>query len=161
MRHNATRLIIWGQKWFLIVASPSSTSHPSQQLCPPRYWNLKYATARAVWGESRLGVIYIHVTFTFTTADTVCLSVSPLSTALVNSKSALDRSLTLLLQQRSRKIYLLSANKCQQRRKTNKKEWQEEKKTLKQTKHQTKSQFVYKHTIHVTKAAGCVVFDRY
>jgi len=49
-------------------------------------------------------------------------------------------------------IYLLSANKCQQQiRKNNRK------KTLKQIKHQMKSQFVYKHLSHVTKAAGIEV----
>jgi len=50
-------------------------------------------------------------------------------------------------------IYLLSTNKCEQQIRKN--DW---KNTLKQGKHQTKSQFVYKHTSHVTKAAGIEVF---
>ena len=52
-------------------------------------------------------------------------------------------------------IYILSAHKTQQEiRKIDRK------KTLKQTKHQTKSHFVKnnKHTSHVTKAAGIEVF---
>jgi len=39
---------------------------------------------------------------------------------------------------------------------TNKKEWQKE--HFKTNKHQTKSQFVYKDTSHVTKAGGIEVF---
>jgi len=46
-------------------------------------------------------------------------------------------------------IYILSANKCQQQIRKN-----YEKNTLKQRKHQTKAQSVYKQTqSHVTKAA--------
>jgi len=49
--------------------------------------------------------------------------------------------------------YILSANKCQQQIRKN-----DRKNTLKQTKHDMKSQFVYKHISHVTKAAGIKVF---
>ena len=41
---------------------------------------------------------------------------------------------------------------------TSKKEWQNE--HLKQTKHQTKSQFVYKHMSHVTKAVGIFMIPK-
>ena len=95
--------------------------------------------------------------------------------ALVNSTSALDRSLTLLLQHHSHKtknfnvltailsdisddsdmnfIYILSANEYQHKLRNN-----DRKNTLKQTKHQTKSQFAYELLGHVTKAVGIKAF---
>ena len=50
-------------------------------------------------------------------------------------------------------IYILSTNECQQQIRKN-----DRKNTLKQRTHQRKSQFVYKHTTHVTKDAGIKVF---
>jgi len=103
-----------------------------------------------------------------------------LSTALVNAKSASDRSLTFCSESATRKskmayivlavissdisddsdtnfIYILSANKCQRQIRKN-----DTKNTLIQTKHATKSQFVYKkHTSHVPKPDGIEVFDRF
>ena len=46
-----------------------------------------------------------------------------------------------------------TVNKCQRQIRTN-----DRTNTSKQTKHQTESPFVYKHTSHVTKAAGIEVF---
>ena len=108
----------------------------------------------------------------------------PLS-SITRAVSTLDRSLTLLPQQRSRKNNMATLNeytsvlttilsdifdhsvtnfrpiyiaycqptKCQQQIRKN-----DRNNTLKQTKHQTKPQFVYKHTSHVTKVAGIEVF---
>ena len=50
-------------------------------------------------------------------------------------------------------MYIPSANKCKQQIRTN-----DRTNTSKRTKHQTESPFVYKHTSHVTKAAGIEVF---
>ena len=50
--------------------------------------------------------------------------------------------------------YILPANGRTQTRKNDRKY------ILKQTKHQTKSQFVYKDMSHVTAGARCEVFDR-
>ena len=128
---------------------------------------------RCISNASSLNSVVIGDHFEVALAKWRVLLRRALSTVLVNSKSSLDRSVTLLFQERSRKkkmatlneytsvlasilsdisghsdgnfIYILPANKCQQQIRNN---------DRKNTNKMPKSPFVYKHTSHVTKAAG-------